>query len=193
MRFGSVLSIPDHTMRGAAADVLTPTGAVIPASASVTEAEQRLVTLGASELYVIAADGQLAGILPDYDILKHRLAGDQRPRCVSDVMSPVDFRVTCSTPLSELAVRMRASCHRRIPVTANGRLIGEVTRRDLLRFLHAAGPDGCDTPAAAATADVATQNAAPGPPKFLRAAGSLSQLANQPGESPSVPGIAFAR
>lgn len=178
-------------MRGAAADVLTPTGAVIPASASVTEAEQRLVTLGASELYVIAADGQLAGILPDYDILKHRLAGDQRPRSVSDVMSPVDFRVTCSTPLSELAVRMRASCHRRIPVTANGRLIGEVTRRDLLRFLHAAGPDGCDTPAA--PADAAPQAAAPGPPKFLRTAGMLSQTASPPGESAAAPGIAITR
>src|SRR5262245_16752924 len=80
IRFGSILSIPNVTMRGVAADLLTPTGAVIPTTATLEEAEQRLVTLGVSELYVLAPDGQLAGVLLDYDVLKLRLAGELNRR-----------------------------------------------------------------------------------------------------------------
>ena len=123
-------------MRGTAAEVLTPTGAVVPVHASVEDAERRLATLGVSELYVLDPDGQLAGVLPDYDLLKRRLEGNGRAICAGELMSRVELRASCSTPLRELAMHMRQSSRSRIPVVANGRLIGEVTRVSMLRHLR---------------------------------------------------------
>lgn len=162
-------------MRGAASDVLSSTGAVIPVTASVEDAEQRIDTLGASDLYAVSADGELLGILPDYELLKRRLAGDHRRQTVADVMSPVRVSIRCGTPLADVAIHMRNGCHRRIPVVSNGRLVGEVTRCNLLRFLRSrkAGDDcvfNADNGAAHCTsgAPIAT-------PRFLRTAGHAAR------------------
>jgi signal-transduction protein with cAMP-binding, CBS, and nucleotidyltransferase domain len=160
-------------MQGTAADVLTPTGAVVPATALVDEAEQRLVTLGASELYVVGPDGPLAGILPDYDLLKRRIAGDNRPQCVADMMSGIDVRASCVTPLRELALHLRQSCRARIPVVAKGRLVGEVTRPNLLRHLRAEGVSSGNVVVETTLAAEARQ-IPPGAPKFLRSGAAPS-------------------
>lgn len=154
-------------MRGTAAEVLTPTGAIVPVTASVDDAERRLVTLGASELYVLEPDGQLAGVLPDYDLLKRRLGGDGRTPCVGDLMSRVDIRASCATPLRELAMHMRQSGRARIPVVANGRLIGEVTRTSVLRQLRSSACSEIDAASEPAAAPE-TRAVPPGGPKFLR-------------------------
>ncbi|MBL8852295.1 MAG: CBS domain-containing protein [Planctomycetaceae bacterium] len=176
MRFGTIVSIPDRIMRGVAADVLTPTGAVIPATATLEEAEQRMVTLGTSELYVLSADGQLAGILPDYEVLKLRLAGELNRRRVSEVMSAAEPRVVSTTPIAELAVSMRLSCHRRLPVIANGRLIGEVTRRNVLRHLHAAA-ESSDAQFTTSFRESEARRQSLGPPRFLKGAGKAAASA----------------
>jgi CBS domain-containing protein len=163
-------------MRGTAAEVLTPTGAIVPVTASVDDAERRLVTLGAMELYVLEPDGQLAGVLPDYDLLKRRLGGDNRNPCVGELMSRVDLRASCATPLRELAVQMRQSGRARIPVVANGRLIGEVTRTSLLRHLRTPSPDDSETASPPAPSQAA-RAVAPGGPKFLRSGSAAVQSA----------------
>jgi len=124
-------------MQGIATDLLTPIRSVVLDSDAVTDAEVRLIALGVPELFVISAEGRLLGILPDYEVLKRRLVGDLRSLRVSDLMSPAAVQITCQTPLAELAERMRLSCHRRLPVVDDGRLVGEVTRRSLLRHLQA--------------------------------------------------------
>jgi CBS domain-containing protein len=131
--------LPDITMRGAAADVLTPTGAVICMTATVDEAEQRMNTLSATDLYVLSPDGRLAGILPDYELLKWRMTGERRARIVAELMSPIGVSIQCATPLTEVALQMRNGCRRSIPVVSRGRLVGEVTRRNLLRHWKTLG------------------------------------------------------
>ena len=155
-------------MRGAASDVLIPTGAVIEVTASVEDAERRIDTLGASELYAVSTDGQLLGILPDYELLKRRLAGDRRRQCVADVMSPVPLSVRCGTPLSEVAIHMRNGRHQRIPVVSNGRLVGEVTRRSLLHHLRTC-PDDVFVDVGAGVEPTDRSSGAPvASPKYLR-------------------------
>lgn len=161
------LSIPDQPMQGTAADLLTPTGAVIAVTASIDAAEQRLVTLGASELYVVGTEGQLAGVLPDYVLLKRRIAGETRPNGVADLMSRIDVCAASDTPLRELAVQLRQSGLARIPVVARGRLIGEVTRSNLLRFLATNVARGANR--AAETATSPARRTSTNAPRFLRA------------------------
>jgi len=166
-------------MRGTAADVLTPTGAVVAATANIDDAEQRFVTLGVSELYVLEPDGQLAGVLPDYDLLKRRIAGEHRPQSVADLMSRIEVRASCTTPLRELAVHLRQGCHARIPVVAKGRLIGEVTRSSMLRHLRTT--EAVNVPGApGAGAPLETRQAPLPAPKFLRGDLVPSQLAAAP-------------
>jgi CBS domain-containing protein len=155
-------------MRGAAADVLTPTGAVISANAPLEDAEQRIIVLGVSELYVLSADGRLAGILPDHELLKRRLSGDRRRLCVSDLMSPIGVSVHCATPLAEIAMQMRCGNLRRIPVVANGRLVGEVTRCSLLRYCRVAASNS-ERASVEASATAAAETL-PAGPTFLRRA-----------------------
>lgn len=162
-------------MRGTAAEVLTPTGAIVPVTASVEDAERRLATLGASELYVLEPDGQLAGVLPDYDLLKRRLGGDHRASCAGDLMSRVELRASCATPLRELAMHMRHSCRARIPVVANGRLIGEVTRVSMLRHLRSC--DVYDDNSGSVPPSPEEMNPLPHRgPKFLRSSVSTSGI-----------------
>jgi CBS domain-containing protein len=178
-------SIPEQAMRGTAAEVLTPTGAIVPATASVDDAERRLVTLGVSQLYVLGPDGQLAGVLPDYDVLKHRIVRDGRTPCVADVMSRIDISASCATPLRELALHMRQSSRARIPVVANGRLIGEVTRTNvLLRLRHSDPVDVEATPE-----PVETRPVPPAGPKFLRSGSSPAPS----GDASMLAGIAITR
>lgn len=151
-------------MQGAAADLLTPIRAVVLETDTVSDAEFRMIALGVSELYVIAPDGRLTGVLPDYEVLKRRLAGDIRVVRVADLMSPAGIAISRSTPLVEVAERMRLSWHRRLPVVDEGRLIGEVTRRSLLRHLQAA--DRVATRSQAPTG-IVRAHAPIGPPKFL--------------------------
>lgn len=153
-------------MQGAAAELLTPIRSIVLETDSVMDAELRLIALGVSDLYVITPDGRLTGILPDYEVLKRRLAGDLRSLRVADLMSPAEVQVSSSTTIAELAERMRLSCYRRLPVVDNGRLVGEVTRRSLLRHLQAV--DRGREKRIQTSVMSAPVHAAFGPPKFLR-------------------------
>lgn len=155
-------------MQGAAAELLTPIRSIVLETDTVMDAEFRLVALGVSELYVISADGRLTGVLPDYEVLKRRLAGDLRTLRVADLMSPAGVQVTSTTTIAELAERMRQSCHRRLPVVEDGRLVGEVTRRSLLRHLQAA--DRVAQKLIQTSVAPAPAHAPFGAPKFLRTA-----------------------
>lgn len=85
---------------------------------------------------VVDADGLLHGIVSEADLVRGRtLAGDDRGAgpLVRDVMMPFPGAVGPDTELAEVAQLMRATARRSVPVVEHGRLVGVVTRRDLLR------------------------------------------------------------
>jgi len=88
---------------------------------------------------VIDSGDKLAGILSEKDCLKILLhkAYDQRPwGVVRDYMHEVPAAMPSTMPATEAASILIGHRSRRFPVVDDGKLVGQITRRDLLIGMH---------------------------------------------------------
>lgn len=143
-----------------ARDLMTPDVVTVPPETPVLAVARLLADRGISAVPVVDAQGQLAGIVTEGDLIR-RLAGEQdRPSSwlaaifadparqadryarthgvtAQDVMSEHVVTVPLETPASRIAGLMEEHSIRRVLVTEEGRLKGLVSRADLLRALVA--------------------------------------------------------
>ena len=101
-------------------------------------------------LPVCAADGTLAGIVTDRDIVTRCVAAGEEP-CrvpVRDIMSPAPSVITPETPISDAARLMAQRQVRRLPVVEQGHVVGVLSLGDLARSRRT------DTEAAEALSDI---------------------------------------
>lgn len=101
-------------------------------------------------LPVCAADGTLAGIVTDRDIVTRCVAAGEEPGRVPvrDIMSPAPSVITPETPISDAAQLMAQRQVRRLPVVEQGHVVGMLSLGDLARSRRT------DTEAAAALSDI---------------------------------------
>lgn len=88
---------------------------------------------------VVDDQSQAVGILSEKDCLKELLhqGYNQMPLgTVRDYMHAAPEAVSESMPVSELVQRFVKTRNRRIPVVASGQLVGQITRRDVMRGYH---------------------------------------------------------
>ncbi|NQU64969.1 MAG: CBS domain-containing protein [SAR324 cluster bacterium] len=88
---------------------------------------------------VVDKNGKLIGIFSEKDFLKILLhkAYNQRPwGLVKDQMHEAPDAIPSTMPTTEAAEILVAHKSRRLPVVDNGKLVGQITRRDLLRGMH---------------------------------------------------------
>lgn len=104
----------------------------------ITRVISMLIEHDISGLLVVDASGQTVGIVTERDCIGTAVNSnyfDQLGGPVSDYMtSPVES-VNPQDNLVDLAVRMTHSTFRRFPVLQNGRLVGIISRRDVLKSL----------------------------------------------------------
>jgi len=110
------------------------------ADMDILEAVRTLIEKRISGAPVLDQLGNLVGMLTERDCLKvaldasyYRESGGK----VERFMTTSVISVPASTPAVEIAERFATSHLRRLPVLENGRLIGIVSRRDVLRQLEA--------------------------------------------------------
>ncbi|MET0424269.1 MAG: CBS domain-containing protein [Actinoplanes sp.] len=133
MRVRDVMSRPVHTVR--------PDDRVESAAALMTS---RAVTA----LPVVGADGVLAGMVSEGDLLWHRVLPDRtahllpvaapgaRPVTVAEVMTTGPRTVAAADDLAEVAEAMLRWDVRSMPVLdEDGEVVGIVSRRDILRAM----------------------------------------------------------
>lgn len=155
-----------------ASDVMTVGVVVVGPETSVEEAARLMVQHRVSGLPVME-DGRLVGIITEGDLLRRmeigtephprgwlaflaspgRLARDYvrtHARQVADVMSTDVKTVGPGTMLAEVIALMESRRIKRLPVVENDRLIGIVSRADLVRALAKVLPE---RPAAPAVSD----------------------------------------
>jgi CBS domain-containing protein len=148
-----------------ARDLMTQDVITVPPGTPVLAIARLLADRGISAVPVVQADGRVAGVVTEADLIR-RLAGeDDKPAgwfaslfanqerdaeryarthglTAADVMTAA--LVTCDPDMlaSSVAHMMEERGIRRVLVTQDGRLVGLVSRADLLRALVAPAPEG---------------------------------------------------
>jgi CBS domain-containing protein len=140
------------------ADVMTRNVISIPPDATVEDAVNHMLAHQISGLFVVDKAGDLAGVITEGDLLRRDELGTERHRPwwlrllasparqaadftrangrhVRDVMTEDVVTVADDAPLETVVETMEHYRIKRLPVTANGRVVGVVSRSDLLRAL----------------------------------------------------------
>lgn len=103
---------------------------------SLEDAERMLLSSGVDELFVVDERGWLCGVVPDYELLKTRMTPSHDSGTVESIMSRRFLVIGPETPLSVAGRYLREHVHRRLAVVEERRLIGQITRRSVLKWLR---------------------------------------------------------
>src|SRR6266581_1550945 len=121
--------LDERSLPVTAADVMTPQPLTFSPDTSVHEAAQILSEHRISGAPVVDANGGIVGIVSEYDLIA------RTGTSVREVMT----RDVVSVPATATVDRVRATLVtqrlKRVPVTAEGRLVGLISRADMVREL----------------------------------------------------------
>lgn len=103
---------------------------------NVVAAMSALLDAKISGAPVVDADGRLVGILSEVDMMEVVIQDsyyNENTGVVSQYMQHNVDTVEPETDIYTVAKRFRQEHRRRFPVVKNGRLVGQISRRDVLR------------------------------------------------------------
>jgi CBS domain-containing protein len=141
-----------------AADLMTSFVVTVRPDATIEFAAQLMLQYRISGLPVTDGDGVVLGIVTESDLLRRAETGTEKhharwvslligpgrlaqeyvhshARKVSEVMTERVFSVVPGTPLADLVVLMETKHVKRVPVVDQGRLVGIVSRADVMGAL----------------------------------------------------------
>ena len=118
-------------------DLMSRPAVTVRNGTTVDDAIKVLLREAAPEIYVIDDAGHFMGGVPDYELLKAQLTCTTGQTIIEDVTSRHTRPAEPQAPAEELAARFREGHHSRISVVENGRLIGQIDQRDVMRLLLA--------------------------------------------------------
>ena len=120
------------------ADCMTPARVTIPATATVTEAVQKLLKNKMLGGAVVDEHHHLVGYISEQDCLKHLITDSyfrENTTLVSDIMRHDVLTMSGEMSVIDLAQIMTQDKPKKYPVTDHRKLIGEITRTDVLAAL----------------------------------------------------------
>jgi CBS domain-containing protein len=119
-------------------DVMTRCPVAVSSQTTIDEILNTLVTEGLASVYVTTAENRLAGIVTDYDVLKHQVLGGDRTAKAESLMSRSVPTVHPNESAIALCPKFRDGSFARMAVVDDdGRLVGNVSRRELMRMMLA--------------------------------------------------------
>ena len=98
----------------------------------VISAIKVLINHHISGLPVVDAEGNLVGIITEHDMVNFMLSGDAADTTVSDVMTKNVDTYGPDTPFEDIVSHFAAYRNRRVPVVENGKVVGIISRRDII-------------------------------------------------------------
>ena len=116
-------------------DLMNKQPPTIDAGASVDQAVVELMNHKVPDLYVTTQHGNLVGVIPEYELLKLFLNGNHKGTKVADVMSGNLTTIRATYGIMQVAPLFRNSYLQRLAVVDEGKLIGELHRRDVIWLL----------------------------------------------------------
>ena len=117
-------------------DIMTEHIVTVEPTTPVNDVVSLLLRHGISGLPVVDEKGNLVGLVSEYDLLKN--FSEKRPsnQPVSAYMNRELHTISPEDSAAKIASRFLAERYRRFPVVENGRLVGVVSRRDILRLIE---------------------------------------------------------
>lgn len=131
-----------------AGEIMTRSVATVHTDTPVRLAVELMSERCVTSLPVLDEDDRVVGIVSEVDVIRHRMPHDPRShlrreeheqsdpaRLVRDIMSDMVVCLTENADTADLAALMVDNNVRAIPIVDGARLVGIVSRRDLLRTL----------------------------------------------------------
>jgi len=109
----------------------------ITPEATLAEAIKRLIDNKISGMPVEDAEGKMVGIISEKDILNYAFSGNLENTRVKEAMSKDVVSFPPDADVDTIALAISNHQFRRVPIVENGRVVGIVSRRDIIRIaLH---------------------------------------------------------
>ena len=116
-------------------DVMNKDVITVHPEAKVGEAIERLLQHSLGGLPVVDEQGLLVGIITEFQLIKAIHRPEIKQQAVGELMTKDVIVVKEETALAVVAKMMEKHHLRRIPVLRNGKVVGIIARRDLLRYI----------------------------------------------------------
>ena len=99
----------------------------------VTDVMKLLLRWHISGLPIVDDDGMLLGIVTEHDVMNFALSGDAASTRASEVMTKQVETYAPDTVVAEIVNHFAARRIRRVPVVKDGKVVGIISRRDIIR------------------------------------------------------------
>ncbi len=116
-----------------AADIMTATVLTVKKDMMLTDVIALLLRWHISGLPVVDDDDNLIGIVSEIDLVNLAFDGNARDTTVEEVMTTSVVSFGPNALLAEMASCFSKQRLRRVPIVGNGKVVGIVSRRDILR------------------------------------------------------------
>jgi CBS domain-containing protein len=127
-------------------DAMVSAPTMLSVAATTQEAGRCLEDEQVRAIYVVEADGALAGVLTRKTLVREVVAAGRDPRevLVCEIAEPPLFTLDASMPLEEGFHELEERDLERVPVVENGRLVGVLSRAVVQRRLAEDEPPELD-------------------------------------------------
>ena len=116
-------------------DLMTVNPVSVLTGTSLQEAATQMILAESSEIYITDHQMRLLGVVPDYQILKHKLMYQNLEAPIDSIMHVQIDAISPENDALELTHLFRDRRNSCMPVTENGRLVGKLSCRDLFRII----------------------------------------------------------
>ena len=116
-----------------ARDIMTSTVVTAKEDMLVTNVMKLLLRWHISGLPIVDDDGMLLGIITEHDVMNFALSGDAASTRASEVMTKQVETYAPDTLVVEIVNHFAAHRIRRVPVVEYGKVVGIISRRDIVR------------------------------------------------------------
>ncbi|MBN2128500.1 MAG: CBS domain-containing protein [Sedimentisphaerales bacterium] len=113
--------------------IMNPHVITVPEGEDIYEAIRIMVLNNITGLPVLHEDGSLAGIVTEKNALRLLCDPEETPGSVSDYMTTDVISFGPDDRLSDIAACFMAHCFRRVPILEDGKLVGIVSTKDVIR------------------------------------------------------------
>lgn len=118
-----------------AKDIMTTEVVAVSKDADIYRAIRMMVEKNVTGLPVIDKDRMLVGVVTEKDVLKLLYEVEDRPGKVEDYMTRAVVAFDQETEIGTVADGLAASHFRRVPILNQGRLVGIISRKDVIKHI----------------------------------------------------------